>query len=159
MRCTPRLLLTLLLAAGLALPGLASAQSFSANYDLTRPAATDADLLPSSAGVQLGPVRFASAFSPSAVAGGGLSLETGRNWFGRITVGRSMETDVLALGGGYRWRDGESLSMQLSRGRHHDRLGLAVRYDWPRSYLRFGFDPKPYDGATDMWRFSAGVRF
>jgi len=150
----------LLLAAG-ALPCLAQAQSFSANYELTRPAvaAADADLLPRAGGLQLGPVRMAAAFSPSDAAGGGLSLEAGKHWFGRFTVGRSLEIDMLSLGAGYRWRAGESVSLQLSRGRGQDRLGLAVRYDWPRYFVRFGFDPKPYDGAQDMLRFSAGMRF
>jgi hypothetical protein len=148
-----------LLLAAAAVPCVAAAQSFEANYELTRPAAADTDLLPLAGGLRFGTVRVTSAFSPSAAAGGGLSLETGKHWFGRFTVGRSVETDIVAIGGGYRWRDGESVSLQLSRGRGQDRLGLAVRYDWPRYYLRFGFDPKPFEGAQDMLRFSAGMRF
>jgi hypothetical protein len=156
----------LLLAAG-ASPCLAQAQSFSANYELTRPAltATDPDLLPQGRGFALGPVRMAPAFSKDA-SGAGLSMEAGRSWFGRMTVGRSLDTDQVSVGGGYRWRDGHAVSLQLSWGRSQerlglsqDRLGLAVRYDWPRYYLRLGYDPRNGGSTQDMLRFSAGVRF
>ena len=152
----------LLLAAG-ALPCLAQAQSFSANYDLTRPAmaasaSTDSDLVPRGRPLSLGAFRVSPAFN-TASTGAGLSLEAGQQWFGRLTVGRSVELDSVALGGGYRWRDGQSVSMQLSRGRGHERLGLAVRYDWPRYFVRVGYDPRQGEGTSEMLRFSAGMRF
>jgi hypothetical protein len=65
------------------------------------------------------------------------------------------------VGGGYRWANGQSLSLQLSRGRGAgQRLGLAVNYDWPHYFVRFAYDQS---GLTltpqDSLRFSAGVRF
>ena len=125
MRFIARSLSVLLLAAA-AVPCAALAQSFEANYELTRPVAADTDLLPLAGGLRFGNVRVASAFSPSAAAGGGLSLEAGKSWFGRFTVGRSIETDMIAIGGGYRWRDGESVSLQLSRGAVVGVAGSAV---------------------------------
>ena len=167
MRSLARLLPAWLLLAAGALPCLAQAEGFSANYELTRPvpAVSDADLLPQGRAFALGPVRMAPAFATGAT-GAGLSLEAGRHWFGRMTVGRSLDTDLVAVGGGYRWRDGEAVSMQLSWGRSQerlglaqDRLGLALRYDWPRYYLRLGYDPRVGGSTQDTLRFSAGVRF
>jgi hypothetical protein len=113
----------------------------------------------------VGPVRVAPAFSLGA-DGAGLSLEAGRNWFGRMLVGRSLDSDQVSVGGGYRWGDGQAVSMQLSWGRNHERLalsqerlGLSVRYDLPRYFLRVGYDPRAGGSTQDMLRFSAGVRF
>lgn len=146
-----------LLFAAAAAPWTAQAQSFSANYELTRSAPVlyaDADLAPSGRSLNLGRVRIAPAFG--ATAGAGLSLEAGEAWFGRLTLGRSVESEMVSLGGGYRFRDGQSVSMQFTRGTL-DRLGLSVRYDWPRYYVRLGVDR---DGVTpDILRFSAGMRF
>jgi hypothetical protein len=75
-------------------------------------------------------------------------------------VGRSLDTDVLSLGGGYRFNEGEALSMHVTRQLGQERLGLAVRYDWRRSYLRLSYEsPVRSLGRPDLLRFSAGVRF
>lgn len=150
----------LLAGALLALPTQALAQDFSADYVLTRPvfpAHADPDLLPRGASLAAGGVRIAPAFGNGS--GFGLSLEAGQQWFGRLTLGRSVDSEALSLGGGYRWRDGEALSMQVTRGLASERLGLAVRYDWPRYYLRVGYELRPRTGTADMLRFSAGIRF
>ncbi|MBI5277829.1 MAG: hypothetical protein HY854_15370 [Burkholderiales bacterium] len=157
LRSTARLLLAAGLAAALA---PAHALDFSANYDLTRPAVPtwDTDLVPRGAGFALGSARVMTAFG--STTGAGLSVEAGRQWFGRLTIGRSMEAEGVALGGGYRWSDGQSVSMQFSRTLGSERLGLAVRYDWPRYYVRVGYELSPRTGtSSDTLRFSAGVRF
>jgi hypothetical protein len=155
-----RLTATLLTAAGMALCAVpAHALDFSANYDLTRPNVPtwDTDLVPRGAGFAIGSARVVPSFGN--VSGAGLSVEAGRQWFGRLTIGRSVESEGVALGGGYRWGDGQSVSMQLSRGMGSERLGLAVRYDWPRYYVRVGYEMRVRDGISDTLRFSAGVRF
>jgi hypothetical protein len=155
-----RILASLPLAAALACPLAASGQSFSANYDLTRAQASpmaERELAPGDRLFAAGPVRLATAYRGST--GGGLSLEAGEQWFARVGVGRSVDNDVLSLGGGYRFRDGQSISMQLLRSRGEGRVGLAVRYDWPQYYLRLSYDPRWGDTAPDMLRFSAGMRF
>ena len=160
MRFFSRTAASLLLMAAAVMPCVSQAQTFSANYELTRPvqaAGADADLLPRGGSLAFGAVRVAPAFGGTA-PGAGLSLEAGQEWFGRLTVGRSLESDQVILGGGYRWRNGQSVSMQFTHSRG-ERLGLAVRYDWPRYYVRLGFDPRPGDGSLDMLRFSAGMRF
>jgi len=166
MRNAVRLVTGLLLAAG-ALPCLSQvllAQAFSADYELTRPmqpasSALDSDLMPRGRPLAFGSVRLSSASGPAS-SGAGLSVEAGQQWFGRLTVGRSLEQNQLTLGGGYRWRDGQAVSMQLTRGTGSaERLGLAVRYDWPRYYLRVGYDFRSGEGAVDILRFSAGIRF
>ena len=165
MRFAVRVATGLLLAAGAA-PCLAQvllAQAFSADYELTRPAtaasaASDSDLMPRGRALAFGSVRVSSAYA-HASSGAGLSLEAGQQWFGRLTVGRSLEQNQVSVGGGYRWRDGQSVSMQLTRGTSSERLGLAMRYDWPRYYLRVGYDFRAGDGAVDILKFSAGIRF
>jgi hypothetical protein len=68
--------------------------------------------------------------------------------------------DSVNVGGGYRFGDGQSLSLQLSRARGPlPRLGLAVGYDWPRYFLRFTYDQGLNLTPADSLRFSAGVRF
>lgn len=150
----------LALAAGLQLAtaGMAQAQSLSPNYDLTVPSLLSApELTPEHPLLQLGPVRLAGARSSE---GSGLSLEAGRSWFARVGVGRSLESEVVSVGGGYRFRAGEALSMHVTRQLGQERLGLAVRYDWQRSYLRLSYDtPDRSFGLPDTLRFSAGVRF
>lgn len=95
-------------------------------------------------------------------SGAGLSLQAGRNWFGQLDVGGA-GSDIVNLAGGYRWANGQALSLQLSRGRGPgQRLGLALNYDWPRYFVRFSYDQgafAPLPQAQDSLRFSAGVRF
>ena len=106
---------------------------------------------------------MAAAFQASG--GAGLSLEAGQQWFGRVGVGRTYgalpgaDGSLVSLAGGYRWSDGQSLSLQLTRSRT-ERLGLAVRYDWPKYFVRVSYDLRlATDPVPDTLRFSAGVRF
>lgn len=141
--------------------GAVGAQPVVANYELTRPAlsrAGDMDLMPRIGLFDLGPVRV-SASAAEGAAGAGLTLETGRQWFARVGIGRSLDTDVYSLGGGYRWPDGQSVSMQVTHSPSEARTGLALRYDWPRLYLRFGYDTRLREGGSEALRFSAGMRF
>ncbi|MEJ5989211.1 hypothetical protein WG902_04375 [Ramlibacter sp. PS3R-8] len=146
--------------AGLVLAAAAAvhAQPVSANYDLTVPSLLSApEFTPEHPLFELGPVRLAGARSSD---GNGLSLEAGRSWFARVGVGRSLDSEVLSLGGGFRFRAGDALSMHVTRQLGQERLGLAVRYDWTRSYLRVSYDtPDRTIGLPDRLRFSAGVRF
>jgi hypothetical protein len=149
-----------LLAGGL-LCGVAFAagpQLLSADYALTSPSwVAEPELVPRLPLGAWGPVRVAVAGSGT---GSGLSLEAGEKWFARAGVGRSLDADVLSVGGGYRFGGGDALSMQLTRQLAQDRLGLAVRYDWRWSYLRLSYDqPLRPQGAPDRLRFSAGLRF
>jgi hypothetical protein len=150
-----------LLAAGFTLACLPSVgQMLSPDYALTAPALVgepEPDP-PTRASLLLwGPLRLAAAASMS---GSGLSLEAGQKWFARAGVGRSLDADFLSLGGGYRFPGGDSLSMHLTRQLGQDGLGLAVRYDWHRSYLRLGYEsPVRAQGLPDRLRFSAGLRF
>lgn len=148
------------LAAGLVLgaAGVAQAQPLSANYELTVPSLLSAsELTPTLPLLQLGPLRLAGARSSE---GNGLSLEAGRSWFARVGVGRSLDSEVVSVGGGYRFGAGDALSMHVTRQLGQERLGLAVRYDLQRSYLRLSYDtPDRTIGLPDRLRFSAGVRF
>lgn len=148
-----------LLAAGLAGACLqARAQLLSPSYDLTVPALLAEPDLPMQASLPLwGPVRLAAAQS---MTGSGLSLEAGHKWFARAGVGSSLETGFVNIGGGYRFPGGEALSMHITRQLGQEGLGLAVRYDWHRSYLRLSYEtPVRSLGVPDRLRFSAGVRF
>src|SRR5688572_11542802 len=92
----------------LAASSVASAQPVSANYELTVPAILSApEFTPELSLVEMGPLRLAGARSSD---GGGLSLEAGRSWFARVGVGRSLASDVVSVGGGYRFRTGDALS-------------------------------------------------
>lgn len=149
------------LAAGLLAACTAGlAQEVTPNYALTRPAwpaASDPDLLPRSPLLTLGRLELSTATSGT---GAGLSLQAGQQWFARVGVGRSLDSDVVSLGGGYRFSDGQALSMHVTRQLGQERLGLAVRYDWSRSYLRLSYEaPTRPMGGADMLRFSAGMRF
>jgi hypothetical protein len=66
----------------------------------------------------------------------------------------------MSVGGGYRFTGGEALSMHFTRQLGQERLGLAVRYDWSRTYLRLSYEaaPRPANGP-DRLRFSAGLSF
>jgi hypothetical protein len=59
--------------------------------------------------------------------GRGLSLQAGQQWFARVGVGRSLDSEGVSLGGGYRFSDGQALSMLVTRQLGQERLGLAVR--------------------------------
>lgn len=165
--------LPLLLAGAMAWPLGAGAQTFSADYALTRAGALtgEPDARVSPAPLQLGAVRFGPTLQADGkFSGAGLSVDVGRNWFGQVGVGRSLQPnpnmpggsaseDVLRVGGGYRWSDGQALSLQLSRIRGADRLGLSVGYDWPRYFVRLSYDPGLNLTPADVLRFSAGLRF
>lgn len=145
-------------AAGSIAPLHAQAQALSANYTLTAPSLLEEpDVQPRLSRAGWGPLRLAPA---QTFAGTGLSLEAGERWFARATVGRSLDAEVYSMGGGYRFGDGESVSVHLTRVAGLERLGLAVRYDWRRSYLRLSYEPPlPSQGLPDRLRLSAGVRF
>lgn len=156
---TPRIATSFLV--GMLLSGVAvsaGAQLVSPNYTLTAPAwHSEPELLPRLPLATWGPVRLSVAGSDS---GSGLSVEAGESWFARAGLGRSLDNDVLSLGGGYRFGGGDALSLQVTRQLAQDRLGLAVRYDWRWSYLRLSYDqPLRTPGPPDRLRFSAGMRF
>lgn len=124
------------------------------------------------AGIAAHAQGFAADYSLSpaivANAGAGLSLQAGGQWFGLVGLAQgpvsplqhSGTNDILNVGGGYRFGNGQSLSLQLSRGRGAgQRLGLAVNYDWPRYFVRFSYDQGLNLTPSDSLRFSAGVRF
>ncbi len=156
------------LAAGVLLAALAApagAQLVAPDYKLTAPtwmlpvpAWTEPELSPRVPLATLGPVRLAAAASNS---GSGLSFEAGEKWFARAGIGRSLESsDLMSVGGGYRFAGGDALSMQVTRQLGQERLGLALRYDLRSSYLRFAYEQQMHTpGAADRLRFSAGVRF
>jgi hypothetical protein len=66
---------------------------------------------------------------------------------------------MMSVGGGYRFAGGDALSMQVTRQLGQERLGLALRYDVRRSYLRLGYEQQLHSPGADRVRFSAGVRF
>lgn len=149
------------LLAGLVVAAAASqagAEVLSPNYTLTAPSLlADPELGSTQPVLALGAVRVAAAGSMN---GSGLSLEAGHKWFARAGLGRSLDTEALSVGGGYRFRSGDALSMHVTRQFGQERLGLAVRYDWERAYLRLSYEsPVRSLGAPDRLRFSAGVRF
>jgi hypothetical protein len=154
------------LAAGVLLSALAAplgAQLVAPDYTLTAPARmisasawSDPEQSVRQPVAAWGPVRLAASGTSS---GNGLSLEAGEKWFARAGLGRSLDSGTLSLGGGYRFGGGDALSMQVSRQAGHEGLGLALRYDWQRSYLRLAYKaPLRAAGTADL-RFSAGVRF
>ncbi len=156
-----RSLLTPLLAGVLALACSAvGAQGMPSQYQLTAPTPLlDPEVSPRVPLMNAGPVQLASATSTTG-SGSGLSLQAGERWFARVGVGRSLETDVVSMGGGYRFANGQALSMHVTRQLGQERLGLAVRYDWTHSYLRLAYEaPLRPMGGVDTLRFSAGVRF
>lgn len=147
----------LLLAALACCPG-AQAQLLSPNYALTVPSVlVEPELAPVAPLLGWGPLRLEAGASSH---GHGLSLEAGRRWFARAGIGRTLDTDAVSVGGGYRFADGGALSMHVTRQLGQERLGLAVRYDLQRSYLRLAYEsPVRSPGQPDSLRFSAGVRF
>ena len=135
-----------------------AAQGVPADYNLTTPNwPVDTELGSQTPLAAWGPVRVGST---GLTAGNGLSLEAGENWFARAGLGRSLDSEAMSVGGGYRFLGGDSLSMHVTRQFGQDRLGLAVRYDWQRSFLRLSYDqPVRTPGASDRLGFSAGMRF
>lgn len=150
-----RALLPLLAAVGMAWSQHAAALDFTADYGLARiqPAVALSPMIQSDA-------RF---------SGVGLSVAAGQNWFAQVAVGRSLQpgpviagvnaNDAMSVAGGYRWSDGQALSLQVTSGRGVDRLGLAVRYDWPRYFVRLSYDSRWTLVPQDSLHFSAGMRF
>lgn len=138
--------------------GAGQAQVLSPNYTLTTPALlADPELGPRQAVAAWGSLRLAAGRTGT---GSGLSLEAGENWFARAGIGRTLDTDVISVGGGYRFSGGEALSMAVTRQLGQERLGLAVRYDWRQAYLRLSYEqPLRVPGASDRLRFSAGMSF
>ena len=155
---------TRLLVAGVLLGALAApagAQLLAADYTLTAPSWVVAPAWPAepdvAAALPIGPLRVGGSV---VGAGSGLSLEAGEKWFARAGLGRSLEDGQMSVGGGFRFAGGQALSMHVTRQLGQERLGLAVRYDLQRSYLRLAYEqPLRAPGATDRLRFSAGMRF
>lgn len=155
-RVSPFIAQALVAAALVAAAGGSSAQIVAPSYSLTAPL-LDPEVTPRVALLSAGPVQLAAAASTT---GSGLSLQAGHRWFARVGVGRSIETDVVSVGGGYTFRDGDALSMHVTRQLGQERLGLAVRYDWARTYMRLAYEtPTNALNGVDRLRFSAGVRF
>ena len=159
MDCLIRLRTVMYVALIATAPALALAQGFTADYDIARFSSTD----------EPSQVRLAPALSLGGEPQGGLSLQAGRNWFGQVGLSQgpvnslapASATDVLNVAGGYKWTNGQSLSLQLSKGRGTgQRLGLALNYDWPHYFVRFSYDQGNLMlMPQDSLRFSAGVRF
>ena len=166
----PAVLLSLLAVVAMACPSVANAQAFLANYDILGPASAPQSA--ASSAIRLGLARFDSApqYAGKKFTGAGLSLHAGQNWFAQVGVGNSIQATTgnaatlisseVMVGGGYRWGDGQALSLQVSKGQGlESRLGLSVSYDWPRYFVRFSFDTGLSPVPADKLRFSAGVRF
>ena len=136
----------LIAALAMACPVIAQAQSFEADYSIR-----------------------SSLVAGESFSGAGLSLNAGRNWFAQVAVGRGAQysplpsmlasADAMSIAGGYRWSNGESLSLRLTSGRGAERLGLAVSYDWPRYFVRLSYDSKFTFTPAETLRFSAGMKF
>jgi len=155
-------------AALMACPSGAFAQAFAADYGLAPPAGWAGQHGFSAQGPRGLLVAPAVQSDPHFV-GAGLSVAAGRNWFAKVAVGRSLaigsapagmpSRDGLSVAGGYRWSDGQALSLQVTGARGGNRLGLSVSYDWPRYFVRLsrdsGLNPAPQENV----RFSAGMRF
>jgi hypothetical protein len=164
-------LLQLLAASALLGPAVASAQGFAADYGLRAGAAQAATATSYRTGtLNLAGMRIAPVVQADAqFSGAGLSLAAGANWFAQVSVGRSMQYDnglveavpaeALRIAGGYRWANGQALSLQVTGGRRPERLGLSVSYDWPRYFVRLSYDTGLNPLPQDKVRFSAGMRF
>jgi hypothetical protein len=157
-RVSPFIAQALVAAALVAAAGGSAAQGVAPIYSLTSPGPLlDPEVSPRMTLLNAGPLQLATATSTT---GSGLSLQAGHRWFARVGVGRSLDTDVLSVGGGYQFSDGDALSMHVTRQLGQERLGLAVRYDWTRTYMRLAYEtPLHTINGSDRLRFSAGVRF
>ena len=163
----------LVAAAVLGCPSGAFAQAFAADYGLAPPAgwtARPGSGLPGAPGLLVAPLLVAQAVqSDPQFVGAGLSVAAGRNWFAQVAAGRSLATAsatsgtssraALSLAGGYRWLDGQALSLQVTGARGGNRLGLSVSYDWPRYFVRLSWDSGLNPVPPEHVRFSAGMRF
>lgn len=152
---------TILLSTGVALSaGGVAAQDVTANYRLAPSPwklQMEPDAVAKPALLALGPVSLHAAGGGS---GAGLSLQTGQQWFARAAVGANVDSEAVSVGGGYRFSDGDALSMHVTRQLGQERLGLAVRYDRAAAYLRVSYEGKlGSTGQAEMLKFSAGVRF
>lgn len=139
----------------------AAAEGNAPLYSLTTPGPLlDPEVSPRQSLLAYGPLQLSAANSITG-SGSGLSLQAGHQWFARAGIGHSLEnSDVLSFGGGYRFTSGEAVSMHVTRQLGQERLGLAVRYDWTRTYLRLAYEsPLRAMNGPDTLRFSAGVRF
>jgi hypothetical protein len=150
-----RLAAAALLAAG---SGAVPAQLLSPNYTLTTPALlAEPEVFTFVPVATWGRLRLAAGGNAS---GQGLSFVSGENWFARAGIGRTLDSDLLSLGGGYRFDGGRALSVAVTRQFGQERLGLAVRYDLRQAYLRLSYEqPLRAPGAGDRLRFSAGMQF
>ena len=170
-RRLPPFVLPILAASALLGPAVASAQGFAADYGLRAGAAqvTRAAAYPGG-GMDVGGMRVAPLVQTDAqFSGAGLSLAAGANWFAQVSVGRSVQYDsglveaapaeALRIAGGYRWANGQALSLQVTGGRGPESLGLSVSYDWPRYFVRLSYDTGLNPLPQDKVRFSAGMRF
>ncbi len=155
-------------AVVLACPSGAFAQAFAADYGLAPPAGLAAQrgfALERGLGLLVAPAVQGDA----RFIGAGLSVAAGQHWFAQVAVGRSLATgpalgappfhDALSVAGGYRWTDGQALSLQLTGTRGGNRLGLSVSYDWPRYFVRMSWDSGLNPVLQEKVRFSAGMRF
>jgi hypothetical protein len=170
-RRLPTLLLRLLAASALLAPTVAAAQGFAANYGLRAGAAEVAPSAGSRGGaLNLGGIRIVPVVQADPqFSGAGLSLVAGANWFAQVSAGRGVQYDsglvesvpaeALRIAGGYRWANGQALSLQVTGGRGPERLGLSVSYDWPRYFVRLSYDTGLNPLPQDKVRFSAGIRF
>ena len=119
----------------------------------------------------VGPVRVAPALQTdgSHFWRSSAMLDTGSSWFAQLEWGRSAQQSGLAapseggdqvgFGGGWRFGDRQSLSLQLIRDKRRPGLGLALGYEWPAYFVRLSVDPRLSIVPQDTLRFSAGVRF
>lgn len=146
-----------LLAAAFAVAP-AAAQRISPDYTLTTPhLSIDGETAGRTPVAAFGLLQFGASASDT---GNGLSVQAGQQWFARFGVGRSLDSDAISLGAGYRFADGQALSMHVTRQLGQERLGLAVRYDFSQAWLRLGYEaPTRTFGGADALRFSAGMRF
>jgi hypothetical protein len=155
----------------MAFTGTVQAQQGSgALYKLTRAGAAVGGAAESGWRQSLSQLRVAPS-SPlrSGESGTGLSVEAGTSWFARLGVGHSgaalqpglpaSSAPSVSLGGGYRFNGNQSLSLELVRDSRQQRLGLTVRYDWPRYFVRLAYEPPFSPSPTEGLRLSAGVRF
>lgn len=169
-RTLSRSWLPFIAAAGLVCAQGAGAQVLSVDYGLSTRAEGAVTATQPSPLLSLGSMHLGAALhSDAGYSGVGLSLAAGRNWFAQVSVGQSVRphagldamgpSEAMRLGGGYRWGDGQSLSLQVTGARGPDRLGLSLSYDWPRYFVRFSYDTGIQPLPQDRLRFSAGVQF
>ncbi len=152
----------------LACPSGALAQAFAADYALAPPGGLPVHRGSSLQGAR-GLLIAPAVQGDSRFLGAGLSVATGQNWFAKVAVGRSLATgltagatpsrEALSIAGGYRWIDGQALSLQVTGARGGNRLGLSVSYDWPRYFVRMSWDSGLNPTPQEKVRFSAGMRF